>query len=688
MSTWNRIMTLLPSSKPIVKTENKFSDLKLGVWRLIILNEYAYKVPGIQSSSEVTTVLIPLFRRAFGDMYAISPVMFYLIVVTHLWRAMEETMSLYFSNRLLFFIERRLSEGSDVTNDLIWATILRIGCSVLTTLFRWAFQGIRDVYRARLKYSMQGLLFAAQLARDLPTSQDNASQLYVEADSVFICLERTIELAKTLISFLLQLRLILHVVGTGLQNAGPTFIALCIFPLIMNFLLKKELWGKKYVVEAINKFYLRKSALLKLTDDNLKIEVLGGGISDYLLKEYRKAQHGLRDTPDTHPEQLYRAHQGLVTELLRSISSQSSMLYFAFLALVTPSKLSVVQLAILEQTNLSLRQTFWLLANELEFFPEDMSRMREFYAALDIENQIKDGDTGYPRPDYDNSAGMSLELRHVSFSYPNTTSDRPALKNVSFTIHPGQLVVIVGCNGSGKSTLIKLLNRLYDPTSGTILVDGIPIQKYRIQELRRAIAMLTQDHQLFPLSVEENIVLGAPDEEGVKDSQKLVECVRLSGAEKLTNNFSEGFQTVLDPIPTSYISFYGQGNEELGAILKKMKKSVSLSGGEKQRLVAARMFMRLTTPVKLATIDEPSSALDPSSEFELFSRLRAARKGRTMIFVTHRFGHLTKHADLIICLKDGVVEETGTHPELLVAGGEYARLYNVQAGAFTTSAPA
>jgi len=220
--------------------------------------------------------------------------------------------------------------------------------------------------------------------------------------------------------------------------------------------------------------------------------------------------------------------------------------------------------------------------------------MREFYAALDIENQIKDGDKGYPRPDYDNSAGISLELRyesrvrkwfdginyyrHVSFSYPNTTSDRPALKNVSFTIHPGQLVVIVGCNGSGKSTLIKLLNRLYDPTSGTILVDGIPIQKYRIQELRRAIAMLTQDHQLFPLSVEENIVLGAPDEEGVKDSQKLEECVRLSGAEKLTNNFSEGFQTVLDPIPTSYISFYGQGNEELGAILKKMKKSVSLSG--------------------------------------------------------------------------------------------------------------
>jgi len=106
MSAWNYIMTLLPSSKPVVKTKKMFSKLELGVWRLTILNDSAYKLPGIQSPSEVTTVLIPLFRRAFGDMYAISPVMFYLIVVTHLWRAMEETMSLYFSNRLLFFVSK------------------------------------------------------------------------------------------------------------------------------------------------------------------------------------------------------------------------------------------------------------------------------------------------------------------------------------------------------------------------------------------------------------------------------------------------------------------------------------------------------------------------------------------------------------------------------------------------------
>ncbi|KAG6332023.1 hypothetical protein ID866_7069 [Astraeus odoratus] len=347
------------------------------------------------------------------------------------------------------------------------------------------------------------------------------------------------------------------------------FIVLCIFPIVVNILVKKELWGKRrsfweYVVEAVNQFYLRKCALLKLADDQLKLEVLGGGITDYLLKEYGKAQHGLRDTPDTHPEQLYRSQSVLISEFLRNISSQSSMLYFAFLALISPSRLSVVQLAILEQTNLSLRQTFWLLANEIEFFPEDVSRMREFYAALDIENQVKDGETPYPQPGCDNSAGMSVELRNVTFSYPNTVADRPALNNVSFTVHPGQLVVIVGCNGSGKSTVIKLLSRLYDPSSGSILIDGIPIQKY----------------------LEENVALGAPEDEAMKDFNRLRESVRLSGAEKLINHFSDGFQTILEPVSTGYISFYGQGNEELEGILKTMKKSSNLSGGERQRLVA------------------------------------------------------------------------------------------------------
>ncbi|KAG6844893.1 hypothetical protein H0H93_016324 [Arthromyces matolae] len=116
-----------------------------------------------------------------------------------------------------------------------------------------------------------------------------------------------------------------------------------------------------------------------------------------------------------------------------------------------------------------------------------------------------------------------------------------------------------------------------------------------------------------------------------------------------------------------------------------MEVSSKVSGGEKQRLVASRTFMRLQDPgIKFVAVDEPSSALDPRGELELFNRLRAEQDGKTMIFVTHRFGHLTKFADLIICMKDGAVVESGSHKDLLALNGEYAALYNIQAQAFSS----
>jgi len=276
--------------------------------------------------------------------------------------------------------------------------------------------------------------------------------------------------------------------------------------------------------------------------------------------------------------------------------------------------------------------------------------MGNLYGALDTKNKMKDGERPFPRPGYESSEGMSIEVSDVSFSYPNSKSEHDALSGVTFSIQPGQLVVIVGTNGSGKSTIIKLLSRFYDCASGSIRIDGIPIEEYRMDELRRGIAMLTQDHQLFPLSLEENVKLGSAEAEAMVDRGKIEESVSAAGAEGIVKNFSSGYDTVLEPVKKGYVSFAGQGNKDLEAMQKKLEKSINISGGEKQKLVAARTFMRLFTSsaLKLVTVDEPSSALDPEAEYRLFANLRQGRKGRTMIFVTHRFGHLTKHADLIM----------------------------------------
>ncbi|KIJ16673.1 hypothetical protein PAXINDRAFT_10381 [Paxillus involutus ATCC 200175] len=683
---FSKLISSQGTPSPPKKAQQDYQELRLGVWRVLLAKKTRYGFQGLQW--ETISANLPLMRRALSDVYVVSPSLFVFTILAHLWYGVEDSLSLYFSNRLLFFIEKRIVEGtgdSQSATDLYWATISRIACSALSGLVRWASQGHKETYSALVKQQFEGRLFTAKLTRDLPTSQRNSSISHADSESVYDCLEQAVELAKSVVSFLLHLRLITHIVGSGLHDGGPIFLAVCILPLTARSLLKDSLWSKAYVAQAVNTFYIRKSALAKVVENDLKPEVMAGGAGGYLLNEYKKAQEGLEGTPDTRPELLFGIQRQAISSIFLKLCSDGPMLYFAFLALVSPSKLSVVKLAVLEQTSISLRYTFSSLVWAADTWPTVISRMQTLYTALDIENEMKDGATPYPRPGLADNVGMSLELRNVSFSYPNTKSERAALTNVSFTVKPGQLVVIVGANGSGKSTIIKLLSRYYDMTSGSILVDGLPIEEYRTEELRKGIAMLTQEHQLFPLSVEENLGLGS-SEEAMGDKEKLWESTRLAGAEGIVKNFSKGLDTVLEPVSTGYLSYSGQGNKELEGIFKDMERSASVSGGERQRLVAARTFMRLlTSPVKLVTVDEPSSALDPEGEYQLFAKLREARKGRTMIFVTHRFAHLTKYADLIVCIKEGAVVETGTHVELLARGGEYAHLYSVQAQAFATA---
>jgi len=134
---------------------------------------------------------------------------------------------------------------------------------------------------------------------------------------------------------------------------------------------------------------------------------------------------------------------------------------------------------------------------------------------------------------------------------------------------------------------------------------------------------------------------------------------------------------------TCHTGLYRNTTHPLYKEMKKLFKKIEVSGGERQRAAAARSFMRFKSgKVKFVVVDEPSSALDAEGELRLFERLIAAREGKTMVFVTHRFGHLTKHADQIICMKEGMVAETGTHEQLIELRGEYAKLYNIQANAF------
>jgi len=252
-----------------------------------------------------------------------------------------------------------------------------------------------------------------------------------------------------------------------------------------------------------------------------------------------------------------------------------------------------------------------------------------------------------------------IVLQDVSFAYPGSSPDAaPVLRGVSCRIEPGECVALVGHNGAGKTTLIKLLLRLYDPTAGRITLDGVDLREYDLDDLRRQTAVVFQDFARYELTAGENIGLGQVD--ALADRERLMAAARRAGAAELLEALPKGLDT---PV----------GREFGGR---------DLSGGEWQKLALARAFMR---DAQLLVLDEPTASLDVQTEYDVYTRFRELTRDRTTILISHRFSTV-RMADRILYLADGVVAESGTHDELIALGGDYARLYGLQAAQFATQA--
>ncbi|KAL5519575.1 hypothetical protein ACEPAH_1258 [Sanghuangporus vaninii] len=407
-------------------------------------------------------------------------------------------------------------------------------------------------------------------------------------------------------------------------------------------------------------------------DETFLEDRLGYDLGSYITDEFKKSRNLLGDTCTESVSNQWSASQSIYFNSVLSLSCDS-LSFLALRVLRDHDSISLGEFVTIQQLYLPLN-----------------AKIIRIYTRGNIQRKVEDGSTAYPlQSDKINLGGAKIEFRNVTFKYPGT--DKDALTDVSFKIEPGQVVVIVGINGSGKSSAIKLLARLYDPTSGEILLDGLPLPSYRLSDIRRLMAVLRQNHPVFPLSLRENVSLGLPDRN--VSEENIEEAMRQGGSEMFVRKQSQGLETILHPERTVKLRVVSESDAELKAVTVGKEQWIDISGGESQRLAASRTFLRLLgNDIRLLVADEPTSALDPVREYQLFSKLRKPCSGKTAIFITHRFGRLTKHADLILFISyhiisicfHGCLVEQGNHEELIALDGEYKRLYDARASAFTS----
>jgi ATP-binding cassette subfamily B protein len=340
-----------------------------------------------------------------------------------------------------------------------------------------------------------------------------------------------------------------------------------------------------------------------------------------------------------------RTFAGLGWGLLSNVAYYGSYVWIiqqAVVSLITLGDMTMF-LGLFRQSQSSIRS----LLDSFNRLYESNLYLDNLMTYLELEPQLVAPENGIIAPA---PIIQGIEFRNVSFCYPG--SDVFVLRNINLTIQPGERIALVGLNGAGKTTLIKLLTRLYDPTEGQILLDGVDLREYDLPSLHQRFGVIFQDYVRYQFTVRENIGFGQVD--ALEDLERIKEAADRGGATQVIESLPKGYDTMLG---------------------RRWEKGAELSGGQWQKIALARAFMR---DAEVLVLDEPTSALDAEAEYEVFQRFGELIGDRIAVLISHRFSTV-RMADRIVVLSDGKIIELGSHQELIALDGAYARLFNLQA---------
>ncbi len=436
--------------------------------------------------------------------------------------------------------------------------------------------------------------------------------------------------------------------SAAVVSFSPWFLALLVIAIIPAFLGETRFAMLAYSIlyrwtpERRELDYLRMLGASNQSAKEVKIFGLGQHLADrsrHLFDRFYAENKALA---------VKRAASGSLLNLLPTAGYYAA--YIVILIRTLSGALSIGSLTFLAGAFARSRSLIESLFSSLNNIAEQALYIKDLFDFFETRPTIAspEGALAAPRP-----IRSGFEFRGVSFAYPG--SDRRVLSNVSFRFDAQERIALIGENGAGKTTLVKLLARLYDPTSGAILLDGVDLREYDVDSLRKEIGVIFQDYMRYDMMAKENVGFGRIEE--LENQARIEDAARKSLAEPMIAQFAEGYRQMLG---------------------RRFENGVDLSAGQWQKIALARAYMR---DAQVLILDEPTASLDARAEFEVFQRFADLTRGRMAVLISHRFSTV-RMADRILVLDGGEIIEQGTHQQLVAASGRYAELFELQAAGY------
>ena len=574
-----------------------------------------------------------------------GPIVVVLGFAFRLLAALQPIGLLYVSMRIIDLIVSIHSKHQAIPNRLWWLVaaefVIAVLGNILTRAIDYLDSLLADKYTRHV--SIQVMKHAAELdvtAYEDPVFYDRLERARVQATDRLAMIQMLGRLVQQVITTI--------TLSASIIYFSPWLLLLLVAGVLPAFLGESHFaflgYAKNFRQTPMRRQldYLRILAGSKEAAKELKLF----GLRDFLRERFTRISDNI------YEENIGLSRRKLIAgALLSTIGTMGYYSAYVFVIWRTlAGSLSIGTLTMLagaiQQASSNIEQIFSTFAG----IGDQALFLTDLLAFFEMKPTIRTKPNALPAP---RPIVKGIEFRNVSFSYPGNS--RKVLDKINFQLHTNERLALIGENGQGKTTIVKLITRLYDPTEGQILLDGVDLRDYDLEDFHREIGVIFQDFMRYEMTARENIAVGRVDE--INNLELLKSAAQKSVAD-----------LTIERLPGGYDQMLG----------RRFEQGVDLSGGEWQKVALARAYLR---DAQLLILDEPTAALDARSEFEVFHRFAELTAGKMALFISHRFSTV-RSADRILVLENGGIAEEGTHDQLAHQGGRYAEMFEMQASSY------